>query len=110
MMGDPKSVRDKWLHIRLNEREYETIMAYWQQTTSIKRSDYVRRVLLQKPVRVLYRNQSTDELLEQLLQLKAKLEKLENYFHETTQYLQNCPDTPEVKIGLAMHQKMEQPL
>lgn len=56
MKEEKKEVRNKWLHIRLNETEYKIISGNWQRTATKELSDYARRLLLKKPVIVTHRN------------------------------------------------------
>ena len=49
-MSETKKIRDRWLTIRLNEDEYTTIEGFYKSTTSNVLSEYVRDILLRKPV------------------------------------------------------------
>ena len=102
-----KEVRNKWLHIRLNETEYNAISNYWQRTTSKELSDYARRVLLKKPVTVNHRNQSADELLAELIRIKAELHGIGNNYNQAVHKLHTFNTVPQIKIWLLANENLK---
>jgi uncharacterized protein (DUF1778 family) len=66
----PKEYR---LNIRLSESEWNKIQHHASNTTCRSTSEYCRKVLLNKPVRVFYRNQSFDDFEEELVRLLPML-------------------------------------
>jgi uncharacterized protein (DUF1778 family) len=58
--------RRRRLNIRLSQQEWNFIQGLAANSTCRSTSDYARKVLVQKPVNVLYRNQSFDEFEEQM--------------------------------------------
>jgi hypothetical protein len=101
-----KEVRNKWLHIRLNETEYQAINCQWQKTTSKELSDYARRVLLKKPVMVNHRNQSADEILAELIRLKSELHAIGNNFNQVVHKLHTLDTIPQIKIWLLANENL----
>jgi hypothetical protein len=69
--------RTRRLNIRLSEGEWETISNLAKNSTCRTVSEYCRKVLVQKPVKVFYRNKSFDEFEERLSWLMPMLEKYE---------------------------------
>ncbi len=67
----------KWISIRVKPDEYTAIYKLYTATTCNKLSQYVRKVLLQKPVTILYKDESTREILSALNQLSRQLSVLE---------------------------------
>ena len=65
-----KQIRCKWLTVRLSEAEEQKLIKYCSSTTCSNLSEYARDVLLKTPVTILYRNQSADLFLAEMLQLK----------------------------------------
>jgi hypothetical protein len=53
-------------NIRLSQQEWMFIQGLAANSTCRSTSDYARKVLAQKPVKVYYRNQSFDEFEEQM--------------------------------------------
>lgn len=107
MKEGKKEVRKKWLHIRLNDTEYNTISANWQKTTSKEISDYARKILLKKPVTVNHRNQSADELLAEMIRLKNELSAIGNNFNQAVHRLHTLDTVPQVKIWLAANENLK---
>jgi hypothetical protein len=58
--------RHRRLNIRLSQQEWNFIQGLAANSTCRSVSEYARKVLAQKPVKVLYRNQSFDEFEEQM--------------------------------------------
>lgn len=79
--------RSKWLHLRLSPKEYETVQRQFSKTTCRKISEYARKRLLSKPVTVNYRNQSLDELMRELIQLRNELGSIGNNFNQAVKKL-----------------------
>lgn len=102
-----KEVRNKWLHIRLNETEYSVISANWQKTTTRELSDYARRVLLKRPVTVNHRNQTADELLAEMIRLKNELHAIGNNFNQAVHKLHTMDTVPQIKIWLLANEGLK---
>lgn len=90
--------RKHWITIRVNPEEYNTIYNYFKATTCNKLSQYVRKVLLQKPVVVTYRNQSADEILSALNALKKELAAVGNNFNQSVHRLHTMDNFSEIKL------------
>src|SRR5678816_3223242 len=86
-MKETKQVRKGWLTVRLNEDEEKKLNKFYSRTTSNSLSEYARDVLLREPVNVIYRNQSADEFLEEMIQLKKELNAIGNNFNQTVHKL-----------------------
>lgn len=99
-----KKVRTKHLHILLTETEYREINSHLEKTTCQNRSDYVRRVLLKKPVTLNYRNQSLDEILEEMIRLKTALQAIGDNFNQAVRQLHTLDTTPEVRTWLLLNE------
>jgi hypothetical protein len=86
-MKEERKNREKWLHVRLTEHEFALITEQFSAATDQKLSDFARRKLLGKPVRVLTRNQSFDEATEQLARLRAELSRLAANYNQAVKKL-----------------------
>lgn len=82
-----KSKRNKWLHVRLNQDEFDKIQAQFRGTTCGKLSDFTRRKLLGQLLVGTYRNSSLDGLTEELVQLKTELSSAGNNFNQAVKKL-----------------------
>ena len=66
----------RFLSIRLSAEEYAEVYQYLQQSTCRSLTEYVKKVLTNKPVTVKVRDQSREEVLQQLTLIKSRLETL----------------------------------
>ena len=101
-----REVRNKWLHIRLNETEYRSIGSHHRKPTCRELSDYSRRVLLRRPVIINHRNQSLDEILAEMIRLKNELQVIGNNINQAVHKLHTLDTTPEVKLWLLLHENL----
>jgi len=90
-----------WISIRVKPAEYTTIHNHFKATTCNKLSQYVRKVLLNKPVTINYRNQSTSEVLIVLNQLKKELSITSQNFNQVVHKLHTLDHISEIKTWLA---------
>jgi hypothetical protein len=68
------------LNIRLDQKEWDKVHKLTSNSTCRSISEYARKVLLEKPVRVFYRNQSFDEFEETMIRILAQLETFGDNF------------------------------
>jgi len=92
-----KQIRKGWLTVRLNEDEEKKLNKFYSRTTSNSLSEYARDVLLREPVNVLYRNQSADEFLTEMILLKKELNAIGNNFNQVVHKLHTLDHIAEIK-------------
>ena len=105
-MNKSKTVRSKWLTIRLSEEEEKVLYRLYKQSTSKSISEYGRGLLLRHPVTVLYRNQSTDNFLEEIIQLKKELNAIGNNFNQAVHKLHTLDHIPEIRAWAILHESI----
>lgn len=86
-MEEQNKNRTRWLHLRLTPNEYQLLQNRHKKSTCPKLSDYARKNLLQKPIVIKYRNESLDELMNELIQLKGQLNPIGNNFNQAVKKL-----------------------
>jgi hypothetical protein len=86
-MRQKNEPRTEWLTIRMTPEEYAALERLKAQTTSPTLSEYARKVLLHKPVVVKIRNQSLDDFLADMLQLRQDLNQVGNNFNQAVHRL-----------------------
>lgn len=96
-MKETKKIRSGWLTVRLNEDEENKLNKLYSRTTSNSLSEYTRDVLLKEPVNILYRNQSADEFLAEMIQLKKELNAIGNNFNQAVHKLHTLDHLQEIK-------------
>jgi acetone carboxylase gamma subunit len=92
-MKEKDTNKTKWLHTRLTEDEYSKLLAQFKKTTCRKLSQYIRNKLFDKPLTVLYRNQSLDDFMAELMPLKKSLYALSNNFNQAVRKLNSMKQT-----------------
>ena len=70
------STTTRFLSIRLSTEEYAEVYQHLQQSTCRSLTEYVKKVLTNKPVTVKVRDQPREEILQQLTLIKSRLETL----------------------------------
>lgn len=89
--------RTRWLHIRLTETEYKKLQAGFSTSTKQKISSYVRDILLDKPVTVYTRNQSVDDFVAEMIQLRNELKAIGNNINQAVKKLHTSANNTELK-------------
>ncbi|MFT3680694.1 MAG: plasmid mobilization relaxosome protein MobC [Chitinophagaceae bacterium] len=103
-MKETKSIRSKWLTIRLNEEEEKKLQKFHERTTSASLSEYARDVLLKEPVTVLYRNQTADDFLAEMILLRKELNAIGNNFNQAVHKLHTHDYNPEIKTWAVLNE------
>ena len=110
MKKSEKEVRRKMVVVRMNETEFSQLEKFQQQTIEKDTSSYLRKVALQKPVTVKYRNESADDFLLDMLGLKKELNAIGNNFNQTVHKLHILDKIPEfrnwIKCYYGLHQSV----
>jgi len=104
VMKETKQIRSKWLTIRLNEDEEKKLYKLYRRTASNSISEYARAILLQEPVTILYRNQSADDFLTEMLLLKNELNAIGNNFNQAVHKLHTLDHFSEIKTWALMNE------
>jgi len=86
-MSEQMNNRTKWLHLRLKPDEYAQLNKQFKKTTCRKLSDYSRKILLGKPLIATYRNQSLDDFMAEMMQLRSELNSIGNNFNQAVKKL-----------------------
>lgn len=89
--------------IRMNESEFELAEKFRKKTTERYLSTYLRKLSLQKPVAIKYRNQSADDFLKQMLELKNELQAIGNNFNQAVHKLHLLDKIPEFRVWIQQY-------
>ena len=93
-----------WISFRVKPEEYDKIHQHLNNTTHRKLSEYARKVLLNKPVIVKYRNQTADEFLSAMIPLKNELNSIGKNFKQAVKKLHTLNQISEFKLWLITHE------
>jgi hypothetical protein len=101
-------VRRKMVVVRMNETEFSQLEKLQQKTTEKDTSSYLRKVALQKPVTVKYRNASADDFLLDMLNLKKELNAIGNNFNQAVHKLHLLDKIPEFRVWINQYDALHQ--
>ena len=94
----------------MNDAELNQLTTLQQKTTERDISSYLRKVSLQKPVIVKYRNQSADDFLKQMLELKKELNGIGNNFNQAVHKLHLLDKIPEFRVWVNQYDGLQKTL
>src|SRR5882757_797312 len=100
-MNSSQKIRLRRLNIRLSDQEWDKVHQLSANTTCRSISEYARKILLDKPVRVFYRNQSFDNFEEQMIRLIPELETADATLDRLVQKLDPLKNIPELRTDIA---------
>ncbi len=110
MKKQENEVRNKMVVVRMNNTEFEKVENLRKKTTERYLSSYVRKLSLEKPVTVKYRNQSADDFLKQMLELKKELNGIGNNFNQVVHKLHILDKIPEFRLWVNHYEGLHQSL
>lgn len=88
------------VHFALTREEYDILEKGWKKSIIIKLSEYIRRMLFEKPITFYTRNQSLDELMGELILLRRELNAIRTNLDEAVLRLHTQEHLPEVRRWL----------
>ena len=110
MKKQENEVRNKMVVVRMNNTEYEKVENLRKKTTERYLSSYVRKLSLEKPVTIKYRNQSADDFLKEMLGLKKELNGIGNNFNQAVHKLHLLDKIPEFRVWLNQYEGLQKSL
>ena len=99
-MGRKKERRSHAVWFKLTDEEFASLETDGKKSNIIHLSEYLRRVLFEKPITVYTRNQSLDELMAELILLRRKLNTISANLDETMLRLPPQEHLPEIRRWL----------
>ncbi|HMG68066.1 MAG TPA: hypothetical protein VK588_10280 [Chitinophagaceae bacterium] len=95
-MRKGKNNRTQWVHVRVSEEEYDQLQNRIKSTTCRKMSEFIRDILLHRPLTVFYRNKSADEFLGVAIRLKNELTSIGNNLNQAVKGIHIFKDDNEL--------------
>lgn len=96
-MKEEQKQKKGWISFRVKPDEYDKIHGNFKKSACRKFSDYARKTLMEKPVVVTYRNQSTDDFLTLAADLFKTLNGIGNNFNQAVKKLHVLHELPEYR-------------
>jgi len=104
-MKKERELKDRWVNTRFSQSEYETLQKLFRATTCRELADYMRRMALNKPVSLSYRNQSVDDFLADMIALRKELNAIGNNFNQAVHRLHTLHIVPEIQHWLLLNEQ-----
>jgi hypothetical protein len=92
-----KTNRSKHLGVPLTVPEQETLRDALSQSTCRTISEYARKKLFDKPIKIFTRNQSLDDFMGEMILLRNELNAIGNNFNQLVKGLQTLQQTEQIK-------------
>lgn len=110
MKKSEKELRKHFVKTRMNDDEVNQLLKLQQRTTEKDTSSYLRKVALQKPVTIKYRNESADDFLLDMLNLKKELNAIGNNFNQAVHKLHLLDKIPEFRVWVQQYDSLQKAL
>ena len=98
--------RTRIVGIRLTKTEFEKIEKNWKDSTCRKMSDYLRRIIFEKPIVATYRNRSMDDFMAEMIRLRTELNSIGNNFNQLVKKLHVTQQTDSI-ISLLLSYELD---
>jgi hypothetical protein len=73
-----EAVKKRFISVRLTEAEFQKVQKLIRSSACHSLTEYVKKILLNKPVVIKVRDQAKDDILECLINIKNKLALIED--------------------------------
>ncbi|MEO6915450.1 MAG: plasmid mobilization relaxosome protein MobC [Chitinophagaceae bacterium] len=103
-MEPQKNGRARFIGLRLTMEEYSKLEKGWKASTCRKLSDYIRKILFNKPIVTRYRDQSMDDLMTEMIELKTELGRVGNNFNQAVRRLNGIDKIGEIRTWLITYE------
>jgi len=107
-MKEEKVNRSKLLQVRLTPKEMQTINNKYSKSTCRKLSDWVRKIILDKPITVYSRSQSLDEFMAEMIALRNELNAIGNNYNQVVKRLHTLEHFEEIKTWVILNESSRQ--
>ncbi|USJ34473.1 plasmid mobilization protein [Dyadobacter fanqingshengii] len=104
VMKEEKSNKTRHVIFRLTPKEYANLEAKRSRTTCRKLSEFLRLLIFNRPVTVIERNGSQDQMIGELSELREELNRLGNNFNQATKRLNAVNQISEFRNWIASYE------
>ncbi|WP_293299937.1 plasmid mobilization relaxosome protein MobC [Pedobacter sp. UBA4863] len=99
-----KNQRNRIVGVRLTLVEFEKIEKKWKASNCRKLSDFIRKMIFQKPIVASYRNKSMDDFMAEAIRLRSELNGIGNNFNQLVKKLHMTPRTEGIEKLLVSYE------
>ena len=101
-MREENKNKTKWLHVRLTNEEFKAISLAFARTTEINLSDYIRKKISGQPMFEGIRDQSLQDILSELTEIRNNLNGAANNFNQAVKRMHTLKGEKDVDLWLPM--------
>jgi hypothetical protein len=99
-MSEQEENRSRWYNIRLKPDEYQTLNNKFKKTQFRKLSEYMRSVLLERPVTVNYRDKAMDDVLEEMILIRRELNAIGNNLNQAMRSINSAHGNADTRLWM----------
>jgi len=99
-MATQEDKRIQWKNLRFKPEEYQFLEKRFKKTSFRKLSEYMRSVLLEKPVTVNYRDKAMDDVLEEMILLRQELNAIGNNLNQAMRSLNSAHGNADTRLWM----------
>ena len=103
-MTKQKSRRVRFVGLKFTAEEFKKIEASWKKSTHRKLSDYLRPLVLGKPITLFTRDQSLDDFMAELIKLRNELIRVGNNYNQVVYKLHTMRQFSDIRTWLISHE------
>jgi len=92
--------RSKWIKVRLKPSEEELLNKRFKKTAFQNLSEFGRAMILGKPVTMIHRDRSMDEVLEELILLRRELNHIGNNLNQAMRNINSAHGFPDARLWM----------
>jgi len=96
--------RCRIIGLRLTATEYDKIKGKCARSTTPQLSEYIRRIILGKPVTMFTRDRSMDEFMIEMMRLRKELNSIGVNFNQAVKKLNAMDKSGEIKTWASVHE------
>ena len=101
-MGNYNENRSKILLTRLKPAEYVLLEKRFKKTRFRKLSEYIRAALLEQTITVNYRDQSMDDMLEEMILLRKELNAIGNNLNQAVRNINSMHGHADTRLWISL--------
>src|SRR6185312_10301957 len=99
-MENDNENRSKWIKVRLKPSEEELLNRRYKKSTFQNLSEFGRAMILGKPVTIIHRDKSMDEVLEELILLRRELNHIGNNLNQAVRNINSAHGFPDTRLWI----------
>jgi uncharacterized protein YukE len=96
-MNEPQIKRSRIVGVRFTKEEFEKLHEKSRHSTTSQLSEFIRRCVFDKPIVIKHRNQSLDEFMGVLMDLRKELNAIGNNFNQSVRQINTFKEVQAIE-------------